>query len=76
MVSTETPGVAGIVCDIDIGGNVAITLAQPDRYLDDREYARAARDGFASCGSGATGDVRHADELIERIKDCDTRAKG
>ncbi len=59
-----------------IGGNVAITLAQPDRYLDDREFARAARDGFASYGAGATGNVRRADELIERIKDCDARAKG
>ena len=45
--------------------NVALALEQSGRLLDACEYARAARDGFAS--SGAAEWVQNAQWLIERI---------
>jgi tetratricopeptide (TPR) repeat protein len=48
--------------------NVAVVLAQSGRFLDAREYARAAHDCFASFGTGAAADVQDARGLIEWIE--------
>jgi tetratricopeptide (TPR) repeat protein len=47
--------------------NVALALVRAGRLLDAREYARAARDGFASYGAAAEAEVQRAQGLIERI---------
>ena len=48
--------------------NVAVALAQSGRFLDARDYARAARDGYASYGTAAAADLRKAEEFIEMIE--------
>jgi tetratricopeptide (TPR) repeat protein len=47
--------------------NVALLLEQSGLPVDAREYARAARDGFASYGTAAAAEVQKAEELIDRL---------
>ena len=48
--------------------SVAVALAQSGRFLDALDYARAARDGYASYDTAAAALLHDAEELIEMIE--------
>jgi len=56
--------------------NAALALYQSDRFVDAREYALAARNGYASYGPAAAKDVHDAQELINQIEEEISRKKG
>jgi tetratricopeptide (TPR) repeat protein len=56
--------------------NVAVVLAQSGRFVDAREYARAALNGFASYGSAAADWVQKTQELMKQIDEAIARKKG
>jgi tetratricopeptide (TPR) repeat protein len=49
--------------------SVATDLAQRGRFSDALEYARTARAGFSSFGSGAAGELQQTQELIHMIEE-------
>ncbi len=56
--------------------NVALHLAQSGRFVDAREYARAALNGFSSYGSAAADWVQKTQELLKWIDEAIARKKG
>jgi tetratricopeptide (TPR) repeat protein len=49
-------------------GNIALALAQSGRFLDARDYALAALNGYSSSGA-AVNEVHETQELIKQIDD-------
>jgi tetratricopeptide (TPR) repeat protein len=56
--------------------NVAVHLARSGRFVDAREYALAALNGFASYGAAAADDVQDSQELLKQIDEDIARKKG